>query len=66
MKRRKKPTNLTLSDGILARAHFVMRAQAFSSLSSYIEYLIREAYKAEKANPTAKVEVETDETDLPL
>lgn len=38
---RKKPTNLTLSDDIRARAARLMVMQSFSSFSTYVEHLIR-------------------------
>jgi hypothetical protein len=42
---RKKPTNITLSDEIKHRAAHVMQRRGFTSLSAFIEDLVRDAWE---------------------
>lgn len=41
---RKKPTNLTISQGMRDRANRLMALHGFSSFSSFVEQLIREEH----------------------
>ena len=52
---RKKATNLTLSDEIRTRAHAVMAARGFSSVSAYVEQLIREEYDRRQSTAAAPI-----------
>ena len=54
---RKKPTNLTLSPAILQKAHKLMDLMMFTSMSTFIEHLIRgelERHPEFKANELAE------------